>query len=103
VDINGEDITLRSLMSPEASSILLERYLKNKFDSQLVERESGNEFFFYINQEAKDSWDEEGWTEEFSCGMIHVITEEGCVTIVNERNDLDFEEIENNLRINSCF
>jgi len=107
MDIGGIDTILHSTVTPAVASELLERYFKALYPKGVVERDIGpDEFFFYLNQAAKDAWDawdEDGETDEHKADMIYVIAEEGQVTIVHERDDINFDEIQSNLDNNSCF
>lgn len=52
-----------------------------------------DDFFWYENSEAKESWDKDGATEEYEAKMIYFLFDEGHLTAV-----VGSEEMANNIK-----
>lgn len=99
------DEVIQTAVSPLVQMDLMLSYFKGRYPQGVLEIAGALEFMFYTDQEAKDSWDADGWTKENGSKMFHVICEEGRMTLVHEREDWDviMDEIRKNLAANSCF
>lgn len=103
MEIGGIDTELESCYPPHASALLVLGYLYVNYpkgchenaDVEPIEKDDRKEFFFYTSYESKQSWDNDNHQEDgFGKEMIYIIAEKGQVTIVHERDDIDFAKIE---------
>lgn len=76
MEIHGSDIIVEheGYVDPQKIIETIKSFWKN-----LVIEDDGTEsgFFVYENQEAKESWDNKGWSEDNDKRMIYVIVREG--------------------------
>jgi hypothetical protein len=89
--IGGYDIILFHEL-PEAEALeLLVSTAKALWPSCVLEPDDWgpNEVFVYETQEAKDSWDTNGATDENDPKMVHLITSAGQATIVYSSKDAE--------------
>jgi len=113
MDIGGNDVVIPSPLSPAVASEHLRAYFRAKFATE--ERDTGplvetvgpdepHDFFFYTSPQVFEAWNEDVPEDpELRAGMIYVLCHPGEITIVHERDDLDFDEIRRNLAANWCY
>lgn len=101
MDIQGNDVVFHTGMSVPAQKRMMLSYLRNMYPDGVWEDDEDG-FMFYLSVEAKADWDGNGRTDENASKMIHVICNEGELTVVHE-GEIDAEEIGKMLRANWVF
>ncbi len=93
MDISGTDTILKNPWPIGAKKSVTTSYLKAKWLNMVMETVEGeDEIFFYEDQNAKDSWNKHGRTEENAEKMVHLIAKSDYITLVHEH--LNIKEVE---------
>lgn len=83
MEIHGSDIVLDG--KPPTKEIIL-AVLLGFWPQLIVENDENDDFFVYMDQRAKDSWDGKGWADDNDADMIYFLPREKQLTIVIDDN-----------------
>lgn len=104
MDIHGTDVIFATDMGLDETKLAVSKYLKDRFPAGVFEEiddEYENGLLFYMDGDAKKSWDDLGWNPSNDDRMWHFIFHPPEVTVVvgdepsDETNEamVDIQEI----------
>lgn len=96
MEIHGSDFLIQGT-PPDQRTVI--RIVREFWPDLVVENDDDEsvddgDYFIYKNQQAKDIWDQVGWTETDDADMIYVLFREDHMTVVidDERRNMNIVE-----------